>query len=92
LAVDEHVSASTQSQALSALVFLYRHVLHREIGELHGLVRARKQPWLPVVLSREEVRAVLRELDRDDRQAWLIASLLYGPGAVCSMYCHEVPE
>ena len=80
LAVAEHVSASTQTQALSALLFLYRHVLHREVGELHELVRARKQPRLPVVLSREEVRAVLHELDRDDRQSWLIASLLYGAG------------
>ena len=42
LAVAEHVSASTQTQALSALLFLYRHVLHREVGELHELVRARK--------------------------------------------------
>ena len=80
LAVTEHVSASTQTQALSALLFLYRHVLHRQVGELHELVRARKQPRLPVVLSREEVRAVLHELDRDDRQSWLIASLLYGAG------------
>ena len=80
LAVAENVSASTQTQALSALLFLYRHVLHREVGELHELVRARKQPRLPVVLSREEVRAVLHELDRDDRQSWLIASLLYGAG------------
>lgn len=80
LAVDAHVSPSTQSQALSALLFLYRHVLHQEVGALHDLVRARNQPRLPVVLSREEVRAVLRELDRDDRQVWLIASLLYGAG------------
>jgi integron integrase len=80
LAVAEHVSASTQSQALSAILFLYRHVLHRQVGELQELVRARKQPRLPVVLSREEVRAVLHELGRDDRQCWLIASLLYGAG------------
>jgi integrase len=74
------VSASTQTQALSALLFLYRQVLHREVGELHELVRARKLKRLPVVLSREEVRAVLHELDRSDRQSWLIASLLYGAG------------
>jgi len=80
LAVREQVSASTQSQALSAILFLYRRVLHREVGELQELVRARKQPRLPVVLSREEVRAVLDELDGDDRQCWLIASLLYGAG------------
>lgn len=80
LAVREHVSASTQTQALSALLFLYRHVLHRQVGELHDLVRARKPPHLPVVLSRDEVVAVLHELDREDRQTWLIASLLYGGG------------
>ena len=80
LAVAEHVSASTQTQALSALLFLYRHVLHREVGELHELVRARTPRRLPVVLSRDEVRAVLHELDIDDRRSWLIASLLYGAG------------
>ena len=80
LAVADHVSASTQTQALSALLFLYRHVLHREVGELHELVRARTPRRLPVVLSRDEVRAVLHELDIDDRRSWLIASLLYGAG------------
>jgi hypothetical protein len=52
LAVAEHVGVSTQSHALSAILFLYRHVLHCEVGELHELIRARKQPRLPVVLSR----------------------------------------
>jgi site-specific recombinase XerD len=80
LAVAGHVSASTQTQALSALLFLYRHVLHREVGELRELVRARTPRRLPVVLSRDEVRAVLHELDVADRQSWLIASLLYGAG------------
>jgi integron integrase len=80
LAVRERVSASTQTQALSAILFLYRRVLHREVGELQELIRAPKQPRLPVVLTREEVRAVLGELDRDDRRCWLIASLLYGAG------------
>jgi integron integrase len=80
LAVVEHVSASTQTQALSALLFLYRHVLHRDVGRLHELVRAQKPRRLPVVLSREEVRAVLRQLDHDEPQCWLIASLLYGAG------------
>ncbi|MGE5229500.1 MAG: phage integrase N-terminal SAM-like domain-containing protein [Deltaproteobacteria bacterium] len=73
LAVVEHVSASTQTQALSALLFLYRHVLHRDVGRLHELVRAQKPRRLPVVLSREEVRAVLRQLDHDEPQCWLIA-------------------
>jgi site-specific recombinase XerD len=80
LAVDEKVSASTQTQALSAVLFLYRHVLHREVGELTELVRARRSTHLPAVLTREEVRAVLVQLRHTDEQSWLIASLLYGAG------------
>jgi len=49
LAVDGKVSASTQNQALAAVVFLYRHVIGREVGELAGLVRARRRHKLPVV-------------------------------------------
>jgi integron integrase len=77
LAVDERVSASTQTQALSALLFLYRHVIGREVGELTDLVRARKSRRLPVVLTRDEVKAVLGKLDGDKR---LMASLMYGAG------------
>ena len=77
LAVDEHVSASTQTQALSALLYLYRHVLGREVGELGELVRARQPRRLPVVLTRDEVRALLAELDGE---AWLMAALMYGCG------------
>ena len=62
LAVKEKVSASTQTQALSALLFLYRHVLGREIGVLEGLIRARKPRRLPVVMTREEVKQVLGHL------------------------------
>ena len=80
LAVSEKVSASTQTQALSAILFLYRHVLHREVGELVDLVRAQRPARLPVVLTREEVRALLDQLDHADPQIWLIASLLYGAG------------
>jgi len=80
LAVTEKVSASTQTQALSAVLFLYRHVLHREVGELADLVRAQRPARLPVVLTREEVRALLDQLDHADPQIWLIASLLYGAG------------
>jgi len=72
LAVDEQVSASTQTQALSALLFLYRHVIGREVGELTDLVRARKSRRLPVVLTRDEVKAVLSQLDGD---TWLMVSL-----------------
>jgi site-specific recombinase XerD len=66
LAVREQVSASTQTQALSAILFLYRHVLHREVGELTELVRAQRPAHLPVVLTREEVRALLDQLDHAD--------------------------
>lgn len=77
LAVEGRVSPSTQNQALNALVFLYRAVLDRPLGELNGVVRARKRQKLPVVLSRDEVRAVLREMDG---AYWLPACLLYGSG------------
>jgi integron integrase len=77
LAVKEKVSASTQNQALSALLFLYRHVLKREIGDLGQVIRARKPKRLPVVMTREEVKAVLGQLSGDK---WLMASLMYGAG------------
>jgi integron integrase len=83
LAVEEHVSASTQTQALSAILFLYRHVLHREVGELGELIRAQTPSRLPVVLTREEVKALLDQLDdagHAGADPWLIASLLYGAG------------
>jgi hypothetical protein len=76
LAVTEHVSASTQTQALSALLFLYRHVLGLEVGEL-DLVRANRPRMLPVVLTREEVRRLLGGLEGEPR---LVAALLYGSG------------
>jgi len=77
LAVKEKVSASTQNQALSALLFLYRHVLNREIGDLGQVIRARKPRHLPAVMTREEVKAVLSILQGDK---WLMASLMYGCG------------
>jgi integron integrase len=77
LAVKDRVSASTQNQALSALLFLYRHVLDREIGDLGEVIRARKPRRLPVVMTREETKAVLGHLQGDK---WLMASLLYGAG------------
>ena len=54
LAVRRHVSSSTQNQALSAVLFLYRHVLKREVGALEGLVWAKRAKRLPVVLTRDE--------------------------------------
>ena len=77
LVIKERVSASTQNQALAALLFLYRYVLGREVGELGDVVRARRPRRLPVVLTREEVKAVLRELHGDK---WLMGSLRYGAG------------
>jgi integron integrase len=77
LAVKEKVSASTQNQALSALLFLYRHVIGREVGNLGDVIRARKPKRLPVVMIREEVKAVLANLTGDK---WLMASLMYGAG------------
>jgi integron integrase len=77
LAVKEKISASTQNQALSALLFLYRHVLGREVGDLGEVIRARKPKHLPVVMTREEVKVVLAALAGDK---WLMASLMYGAG------------
>jgi site-specific recombinase XerD len=77
LALKEHVSSSTQNQALSALLFLYRYVLGRELGERGDVIRARRPKRLPVVPTREEVKAVLAQLTGDK---WLMASLMYGAG------------
>jgi site-specific recombinase XerD len=77
LAVDGHVAASTQNQALSALLFLYRDVLEVDLPWLDVIVRAKRPERLPVVLTREEVRAVLQRLSGVPR---LMASLLNGAG------------
>jgi integron integrase len=77
LAVSEHVSASTQTQALSALVFLYRNVLEREIGLLEGVVRAKRPARLPVVLTRDEARQLFANMDG---VVLLGCRLLYGSG------------
>jgi integron integrase len=77
LAVERKVAASTQNQALNALLFLYRHVLEAPFPELDGLVRAKKPARLPVVFTREEARRVLAELEGTHH---LVASLLYGAG------------
>jgi len=77
LAVEGKVAASTQNQALSALLFLYRDVLELDLPWLDGVVRAKRPERLPVVLTREEVRAVLRQLDGVPR---LMSCLLYGSG------------
>jgi hypothetical protein len=60
LAVDRKVSASTQNQAFNALLFFYRHVLNKEFGKVEGVVRAKRKPYVPVVFSREEIKAILQ--------------------------------
>ena len=77
LAVDRKVSASTQNQALSAILFLYQKVLEIDLPWLDGVVRAKPSQYLPVVLTPEEARAVL---DRMEGPIRLIAHLMYGAG------------
>jgi integron integrase len=77
LAVNQNVAASTQQQALSALLFLYREVLRQELPWMDDITRAKKPKRLPVVLTQEEVRSLIAHLQGD---AWLMASLLYGAG------------
>ncbi len=76
LAVNRGVSASTQNLAFNALLFLYRDVLERPLGNIDAM-RAKRTRRLPVVLSREEVKRLLGKMSG---QHWLIASLLYGSG------------
>ena len=77
LATRQRVSASTQNQAFSALLFLYREVLGRRLEGLEDGVRAKRPVRLPVVLSRDEVRLVLEQLRG---WPWLMAALIYGSG------------
>lgn len=77
MATKENVSASTQNQAFSALLFLYKQVLGIDIGFVDGVVRARRPKRLPVVLTRQEVKVVLDQLDR---VPLLVCILLYGAG------------
>ncbi len=77
LAVEGPVSASTQAQALSALLFLYRHVLQKPLPDLHTVIRAKTPGRLPTVLTRHEVRSVIARMYGTHR---LVATLLYGTG------------
>lgn len=77
LAVERRVAASTQNQALSALLFLYREVLGIQLPWMEAVVRAKRPRRLPSVLSVAEVRRLLAMLEG---RAWLMASLLYGTG------------
>lgn len=77
LAVERNVAASTQNQALSAILFLYKVVLDRRLERVEDVLRAKKPQRLPVVFTREEVRAVLARMQADKA---VMASLLYGSG------------
>ncbi len=77
LAVRQRFSASTQNQALCALLFLYREVLKLEIGAIQQVPRARTPSRLPVVLSRDEVSRILKQVSGP---VWIVVALLYGAG------------
>jgi integron integrase len=77
LALQQRVSASTQNQAFNALLFLFRHVLRKDVSDLSTAVRAKRGPKLPAVLTVGEVKCLLENLTGTSR---LIAELLYGTG------------
>ena len=77
LAVDRKVSASSQNQAFNALLFFYRHVLNKEFGKVEEVVRAKRKPYVPVVLSCEEIETMLQHLPPPYD---LAVKLLYGCG------------
>ena len=80
LAVNEKVSASTQNQAFSAILFMYNHVLNKPLAGIEAL-RAKKPVRIPVVLSKNEVRLLLNNIEQAQYQ--LIAKLMYGSGLRC---------
>ena len=77
LAVKKKVSASSQNQAFNALLFLFRHVLKKEFGEIKDIPRAKRKPYIPVVLSRDEIDRIISNLSSPFD---LIVKLLYGCG------------
>jgi integron integrase len=77
LAVDREITASTQTVALSALLFLYRDVLKKELPYVSNIERAQKPKRLPVVFTRDEMKRIFAQLEGTH---WLIAGLLYGSG------------
>jgi hypothetical protein len=77
LVVQRGVSASSQNQAFNSLLFFFRHILHREFGEIDVVIRAKRHRYIPVVLSRSEVEAVVACLQPPYR---LVVLLLYGCG------------
>ncbi len=77
LAVEQKVSASTQNLAFNALLFFHRHVLKKDFGRVEGVVRAKRKPYIPVVLSRDEIAAIMEHLAPPFD---LVVKLLYGCG------------
>jgi len=77
LAVERNVSASSQNVAFNSLLFFFRHVLGKEFGTVDGVVRAKRKPYIPVVLSREEVDKVIGCMKHPRS---LVVKLLYGCG------------
>lgn len=77
LAINKQVAASSQNQAFNALLFLFKHVLQKEFTKVEGVVRAKRRPYIPVVLSRAEVDRVIGLLEPPYD---LVAKLLYGCG------------
>jgi site-specific recombinase XerD len=75
LAVKKQVAASTQNQAFNALLFFYRNILKNEFGEVKDVPRAKRKPYIPVVLSREEVDSIISNLANPYD---LIVKVLYG--------------
>lgn len=77
LSVEKNVAPATQGQALNALVFLYRKVLDKPLGDIRGIVRSKKRPRIPVVLTIEEVIKLISNLEGVH---WLAACIMYGSG------------
>ncbi|MFC1822986.1 integron integrase [Thermodesulfobacteriota bacterium] len=77
LAVKQNVSASSQNQAFNSLLFLFRHVLHKDFGKIDGVVRAKRKRYIPVVLSREEIEQIINNLRYPYN---LMVKLIYGCG------------
>lgn len=77
LAVHRKVSASTQNQAFNALLFFFRHILQKEFGKIDGVVRTKRKPYIPVVLSRNEIDTIIEQLAPPYD---LVVKLLYGCG------------
>ena len=77
LAATKKIAASSQNQAFNALLFLFKHVLEKDFGNVEGVVRAKRKPYIPVVLSREEVDRIIARLDTPYA---LVVKLLYGCG------------